>query len=50
MRPLRFRKRAVLLIAVSAVILVAGVSIYLRIVQSRFRRQAERLLASMLIS
>jgi hypothetical protein len=45
MRPLRFIKRAALLIVVSAVILVAGVSVYLRIEQYRFRRQAERLLS-----
>ena len=45
MRLLRFTERAAPLIAVSAVILVAGVSVYLRIEQSRFRRQAERLLS-----
>jgi hypothetical protein len=45
MRLFRFIKRAALLIAVSAVILVTGVSVYLRIEQSRFRRQAERLLS-----
>ena len=38
-------KRAALVVALSAVILVAGVSTYLRIEQYRFRRQAERLLS-----
>jgi hypothetical protein len=45
MKLLRFVKRAALLIALSAGILVAGVSVYLRIEQYRFRRQAERLLS-----
>jgi len=45
MRLLRFVKRAALVVALSAVILVAGVSVYLRIEQYRFRRQAERLLS-----
>ncbi|MGO9863615.1 MAG: hypothetical protein ACLPLR_08400 [Terriglobales bacterium] len=38
-------KRAALVVSLSAVILVAGVSAYLRIEQYRFRRQAERLLS-----
>jgi hypothetical protein len=38
-------KRAALTIGLSAAILVAGVSAYLRIEQYRFRRQAERLLS-----
>jgi len=38
-------KRGALLIAMSAIIFVAGVSIYLRIEQYKFRRQAERLLS-----
>lgn len=37
-------KRGALFIAVSAIISVAGVSVYLRIEQYRFRRQTERLL------
>lgn len=45
MRLLRFVKRAALVIALIAVILVAGVSGYLRIEQYRFRRQAEQLLS-----
>ena len=45
MRLLRFVKRATRVIALSAVILVAGVSVYLRIEQYRFRRQAELLLS-----
>ena len=45
MRLLRFMKRGALLIAMSAIIFVAGVSIYLRIEQYKFRRQAERLLS-----
>jgi len=44
MRLLRFMKRGALFIAVSAIIFVAGVSVYLRIEQYRFRRQTERLL------
>jgi|SRR5580658_4045535 hypothetical protein len=44
MRLLRFVKRGALFIAVSTVIFVAGVSVYLRIEQYRFRRQTERLL------
>ena len=44
MRLLRFLKRAVLVVALSAVALAAGVSVYLRIEQYRFRKQAERLL------
>jgi hypothetical protein len=47
MRLPRFVKRAALVVALSAVILVAGVSAYLRIEQYRFRRQAERLLSDM---
>src|SRR5208282_2584056 len=42
---LRFLKRAVLIIALSAVALLAGLSVYFRVEQYRFRRQAERLLA-----
>ena len=45
MRLLRFVRRAALFIAMSAAILVAGVSVYLRIEQYRFRSQAEQLLA-----
>jgi hypothetical protein len=45
MKLLRFVKRAALLIALSAVIFVAGLSVYLRIEQYKFRRQAERLLS-----
>ncbi|HME33893.1 MAG TPA: hypothetical protein VKF84_01555 [Candidatus Sulfotelmatobacter sp.] len=45
MRLLTFVKRAVLAIAVIAILLLAGVSIYLRVEQHRFRRQAERLLS-----
>lgn len=41
----RFVKRAALVVALGAVVLVAGVSIYLRFEQYRFRRQAERLLS-----
>jgi len=44
MRLLRFVKRGALFIGISAIILVACVSVYLRIEQYRFRRQAERLL------
>ncbi|MGP0021663.1 MAG: hypothetical protein ACLPHP_24065 [Candidatus Sulfotelmatobacter sp.] len=40
-----FLKRAVLVIALSTAALLAGVSVYFRIEQYRFRRQAERLLA-----
>lgn len=40
----RFVKRTVLALALSALILVAGASAYLRIGQYRFRRQAEQLL------
>ena len=36
-------KRAALIVALSVIILIAGVSAYLRIEQYRFRRQAERL-------
>jgi hypothetical protein len=42
---LRFLKRAALVVALGAVILVAGASVYLRIEQHRFRKQAERLLS-----
>ena len=45
MRVFGFVKRAVLVIALSAGILVAGVSAYLRIEQYKFRRRAERLLS-----
>lgn len=45
MRLLRFVKRAVLVITSSAAMLVAGLSVYLRIEQYRFRGQAERLLS-----
>src|SRR5277367_3654511 len=45
MRLLRFAKRAARVVALSAVVLVTGVSAYLRIEQYRFRRQAERLLS-----
>lgn len=45
MRLLRFLKRAVLALALAAFVLLAGVSVYLRIEQYRFRRQAEQLLA-----
>lgn len=45
MRLLRFVKRIALVAALSAVVLVVGVSVYLRIEQYRFRRQAERLLS-----
>jgi hypothetical protein len=45
MRLLTFVKRAVLAIALIAILLLAGVSIYLRVEQHRFRRQAERLLS-----
>ena len=38
-------KRAVLAISLTAVLLLAGVSLYLRVEQHRFRRQAERLLS-----
>jgi hypothetical protein len=41
----RFVKRTVLVVALSAFILAAGVSAYLRIEQYRFRRQAEQLLS-----
>jgi hypothetical protein len=41
----RFVKRLAMLVALSAVIIVVGVSVYLRIEQYRFRRQAERLLS-----
>ena len=44
MRLLRFMKRGALFIAMSAIILVAGFSVYLRIEQYRFRKEAERLL------
>jgi len=44
MRLLRFVKRASLLIALTAFTFVAGLSVYLRIEQYKFRRQAERLL------
>jgi hypothetical protein len=47
MRLPRFVKRAALFTAMSAAILVASVSVYLRIEQYRFRRQAERLLSDM---
>jgi hypothetical protein len=42
---LRFVKRAALVVALGAFILLAGVSVYLRIEQYRFRRQVERLLS-----
>jgi hypothetical protein len=45
MRLLRFVKRAALVVSLSAVTLVAGVSVYFRIEQYRFRRQAEGLLS-----
>jgi hypothetical protein len=45
MRLLRFVKRGALFIAMGAIIFVAGISIYLRIEQYRFRKQAERLLS-----
>ncbi len=45
MRLLRFVKRAVLAIVVIAIIFVIGLSVYLRIEQYKFRRQAERLLS-----
>ena len=45
MRLLSFVKRAVLAIALIAIVLVAGVSVYLRIEQYRFRSQVERLLS-----
>jgi hypothetical protein len=45
MRLLRLVKRAALVVSLSAVTLVAGVSVYFRIEQYRFRRQAERLLS-----
>jgi hypothetical protein len=45
MRLLTVVKRAVLAIALIAILLLAGVSIYLRVEQHRFRRQAERLLS-----
>jgi hypothetical protein len=44
MRLLRFFKRASLVLGISAIALMAGVSVYLRIEQYRFRSQAERLL------
>lgn len=45
MRLLTFLKRAMLTIALVAVLLLAGISIYLRVEQHRFRRQAEQLLS-----
>ena len=42
---LGFVKRASLLIALTALIFVAGLSVYLRIEQYKFRRQAEQLLS-----
>jgi cell division protein FtsL len=45
MRLLRFVKWAALVVAVSAVIVVSCVSVYLRMEQYRFRRQAEQLLS-----
>ncbi len=45
MRRLRFVERVALVVTLGAVVLVAGVSVYLRIEQYRFRRQAERLLS-----
>jgi hypothetical protein len=45
MRLLRFVKWAALVIGTSAVILVAGISFYLRIEQYRFRREVEQLLS-----
>lgn len=47
MRLLGFVKRASLLIALTALIFVAGLSVYLRIEQYKFRRQAERLLSDL---
>jgi hypothetical protein len=44
MRLLRFMKRGALFIAMSTIIFMACVSVYLRIEQYRFRTQAERLL------
>jgi hypothetical protein len=46
MRLNRFVKRAALVVILSAAILVAGVSAYLRIEQYRFRKQAEELLSN----
>ena len=45
MRLLRLVKRAVLAVALLAVVSVAGVSVYLRVEQYWFRRQAEQLLS-----
>lgn len=45
MRLLKFAKRAVLAVAFLAIVLVAGVSVHLRVEQYRFRRRAEQLLS-----
>jgi hypothetical protein len=45
MRLLWFAKRAVLAVALLAMVLVAGVSVHLRVEQYRFRRGAEQLLS-----
>jgi len=42
---LRLVKRGALFVAMSAIVFVAGVSVYLRIEQYKFRRQTERLLS-----
>lgn len=47
MKLLRVVKQAVLAVALLAVVLVAAVSVYLRVEQYRFRRQAEQLLSDM---
>lgn len=44
---LRFVKRAVLAVALLAILFAAGVSVYLRIEQYSFRRKAEQLLSDM---
>jgi len=46
-RLLRFVTRALLPIVLTAFIFVAGISVYLRIEQYKFRRQAERLLSDL---
>ena len=47
MNQLRVVKRALLAITLLAVVLVAGVSVYLRVEQYRFRREAEKLLSDL---
>ena len=47
MRLLRFVKRALILLVLTAFIFVAGISVYLRIEQYKFRKQAERLLSDL---